>query len=82
MVSEFLTSDWGRLCDGDESVSFLFNGLLCANYSLVEKQELLFKPGLNRDGYFDSKKLIDQVETAIDIFEGKTKGFAQGLFIF
>ncbi len=34
MVSEFLTSDWGRLCDGDEFVSFLFNGLLCANYSL------------------------------------------------
>ena len=42
----------------------------------------MLKPGLNWDGYFDSKKLMNQVETAIDIFEGKTKGFAQGLFIF
>ena len=49
---------------------------------LCREARITFKPGLNRDGYFDSKKLIDQVETAIDIFEGKTKGFAQGLFIF
>jgi len=81
MVSEFLISDWGRLCDGDEFVSFLFKGLLCANY-LCREARITFKPGVNRDGYFDSKKLINQVETAIDIFEGKTKGFAQGLFIF
>jgi hypothetical protein len=42
----------------------------------------VFKPGKNRDGYFDAKKLIAQVDRAIDIFEGKVNGLAQGLFMF
>jgi hypothetical protein len=42
----------------------------------------LFKAGKNRDGYFDSDDLMQQVDHAIDIFEGRTKGFAQGLFLF
>jgi hypothetical protein len=42
----------------------------------------VFKPGKNRDGYFDLKKLITQVNCAIDIFEGKANGLAQGLFMF
>ena len=43
---------------------------------------ILFKPGVNRDGYFDANDLQKQVEHAIDIFEGKTNGNAQGLFLF
>jgi len=54
----------------------------CVLTILCREARILFKAGLNRDGYFDSQKLLDQVETAIDIFEGKTQGYAQGLFIF
>ncbi len=66
-------------------VMSLYDFCLQACYVLTiicREARITFKPGLNRDGYFNSKKLLDQVETAIDIFEGKTKGFAQGLFIF
>lgn len=42
----------------------------------------MFKPGKNRDGFFDSTELIAQVDRAIDIFEGKSNGLAQGLFLF
>ena len=42
----------------------------------------MFKPGKNRNGYFDAKELIDQVDRAIDIFERKTSGSAKGLFMF
>lgn len=42
----------------------------------------MFKPGKNRDRYFDSKGLVAQVDRAIDIFEGKVNGLAQGLFMF
>ncbi|KAF8957072.1 hypothetical protein BDZ97DRAFT_1603780, partial [Flammula alnicola] len=64
MVSDFLTSEWGRLTDGDEEA------------------RVFFKAGKGRDGYFDSEDLLQQVENAIDIFEGKTNGFATGLFLF
>ena len=43
---------------------------------------LVFKAGKNRDGYFTAQDLINQVDKAIDIFEGRTKGFVTGLFMF
>jgi len=43
---------------------------------------IVFKPGKNHDGYFTVKELIEQVECAIRIFEAKTNGLAQGLFMF
>ncbi|KAF8273930.1 hypothetical protein EI94DRAFT_1562909, partial [Lactarius quietus] len=43
---------------------------------------VIFKPGINRDGWFTSANLLQQVDYAIDIFEGKTKGNSQGLFLF
>jgi hypothetical protein len=43
---------------------------------------VFFKAGKNRDGYFDSEDLLQQVDKAIDIFEGKSNGFATGLFLF
>ena len=42
----------------------------------------MFKPGKNCNGFFDSTELITQVDRAIDIFEGKSNGLAQGLFLF
>jgi hypothetical protein len=43
---------------------------------------IIFKAGKNRDGYFTADNLIKQVDTAIDIFEGRTNGFATGLWCF
>jgi len=42
----------------------------------------MFKPGKNCDRYFDTKELLAQVNPTIDIFESKTNGLAQGLFMF
>ena len=42
----------------------------------------MFKPGKNRDGYFDLTELIAQVDCAIDIFEDKANGLALSLFLF
>ncbi|KAI0309113.1 hypothetical protein OF83DRAFT_1180000 [Amylostereum chailletii] len=43
---------------------------------------VVFKAGKNREGWFSAEDLLAQVDRAIDVFEGKTKGFAQGLFLF
>jgi hypothetical protein len=48
----------------------------------TREARVLFKAGRNRDGYFDADNLLSQVDKAIDIFEGLTKGYAQGLFLF
>ena len=50
--------------------------------SCFREARVIFKPGINRDGYFTSENLLDQVDSAIDIFEGKAEGKAQGLFLF
>jgi len=42
----------------------------------------VFKAGKNFNGYFTSDDLLAQVDNTIDIFEGLTKGQAQGLFVF
>ena len=42
----------------------------------------MFKPGKNHNGFFDSTEPITQVNHMIDIFEGKSNGLAQGLFLF
>ncbi|KIJ33830.1 hypothetical protein M422DRAFT_264120 [Sphaerobolus stellatus SS14] len=47
-----------------------------------EEARIVFKAGKNRDGYFSCQELLEQVDMAIDIFEGKTKGQAVGLFLF
>ena len=80
MVSDFLTTDWGRLCDGDRcALSSIFS--LTAHISFSNAR-VIFKPRKNRDGWFSVDNLLDQVDHAIDIFEGLTKGWAQGLFLF
>ncbi|KAF8263205.1 hypothetical protein EI94DRAFT_1807644 [Lactarius quietus] len=69
MVSDFLTSEWGRLLDKGPD-------------DIIEEARVIFKPGINRDGWFTSANQLQQVDYAIDIFEGKTKGNSQGLFLF
>ncbi|KAH8979873.1 hypothetical protein EDB92DRAFT_1954569 [Lactarius akahatsu] len=72
--SDFLTSEWGRLHDDPDD-----NGL---DGEKPQEARIFFEAGLNRDGYFSADNLLEQVDGAIDIFEGKTKGMAQGLFLF
>jgi hypothetical protein len=51
-------------------------------FIINREARIVFKAGKNRDGWFDTDNLLNQVEHAIDIFEGLTKGWAQGLFLF
>jgi hypothetical protein len=48
----------------------------------TREARIIFKAGKNRDGWFDADNLLQQVDNAIDIFKGLTKGWAQGLFLF
>jgi hypothetical protein len=48
----------------------------------IREAQIIFKAGKNRDGFFNADNLLRQVNKAIDIFEGLTKGWAQGLFLF
>ena len=83
MVSDFLTSDWGRLRDDNECVSFFIISLyLILTWCHDREARIIFKARKNRNGWFGSEHLIVQVDKAIDIFEGLTKGNAQGLFLF
>jgi hypothetical protein len=43
---------------------------------------LIFRPGKQRDGWFDSDHLLKQVNRAINLFDRMSNGQAQGLFIF
>ena len=49
---------------------------------LYREAWIIFKAGKNCDGYFTADNLIKQVDTTIDIFEGRTNGFATGLWCF
>ena len=84
MASDFLTSEWGHLKseDGTEYVHIPFILKQSVDNQSEREARILFKAGKNRDGYFDCDDLLKQVDKAIDIFEGRTNGFAQGLFIF
>ena len=42
----------------------------------IREARIIFKAGRNRDGWFDADDLLQQVDKAIDIFEGLTKGWA------
>jgi hypothetical protein len=67
-------------------VSPLWFSLSCYILSYIftstRETRVIFKEGKNRNGYFDADDLLRQVDNAIDIFEGLTKGNAQGLFLF
>jgi hypothetical protein len=82
MVSDFLTSEWGRLYNGKECVPFFFHPLFFITQCHDREACIFFKAGKNRDGWFGLDDLMTQVDKAINIFKGLTKGHAQGLFLF
>ncbi|KAH8987499.1 hypothetical protein EDB86DRAFT_3082231 [Lactarius hatsudake] len=55
MVSDFLTSEWGCLCDDPDD-----SGL---DGERPKEARIFFKAGLNRDGYFSADNLLEQVVT-------------------
>lgn len=77
MVSDFLTLDWGWLRDGDKwapsHLSYIFISHILTS---TREARIIFKAGKIRDRYFDMDDLLRQVDNAIDIFEGHTKGWA------
>ena len=81
MVSDFLSADWGRLHDDKRCILPMCHNTALTHSSYSEAHTF-FKPGKNRDGWFLAKELLTQLDTAIDIFEGLTKGWAHGLFLF
>ena len=81
MVSDFLTSEWGHLRDGHESVRCCHSPILSLTFVFREAW-IIFKAGKNRDGYFDAEDLLMQVNSAINIFEGLSKGNFRALFLF
>jgi hypothetical protein len=55
---------------------------ILSSSTCLSEARIFFKPGKSRDGWFSASNLLAQVDNAIDIFEGITKGMAQGLFLF
>jgi transposase len=53
MVADFISADYGWLTSPDGN----------------ESARVLFKPGKNRDGYFDCEDIINQTSTAMDILQ-------------
>jgi hypothetical protein len=51
-------------------------------FAFAREARIIFKAGRNRNGYFNADDLLQQVDKAIDIFEGFTKYWVQGLFLF
>ena len=81
MVSDFFTVDWGPLHDDNRCIFICF--LLSYVCSLLHSEVwIVFQTGRNRDGWFTAKHLLAQVDNAIDISKGHTKGYVQGLFPF
>ena len=81
MVSDFLTSEWGALHDNDQCAINLFFHTQIRSLSHSEAQKI-FWPGKNRDSWFTASHLLAQVDNTIDIFQRRTGGCTQGLFIF
>ena len=80
MISDFLTSEWGRLWDENR---FVFASLSLQPHSHFHSEaRVIFQPGKNQDGWFTADNLLAQVDHAIDIFEGLTGGYAQAIFLF
>ena len=81
MVSDFLTSEWGALHDNDRcAINLFFHTQICSlSHSEAWK---IFWPGKNRDSWFTASHLLAQVDDTINIFQRRTGGHAQGLFIF
>ncbi|KAF5337676.1 hypothetical protein D9758_013007 [Tetrapyrgos nigripes] len=69
MVSDFLTTEWGRLTLKDPE-------------SEEDEARVFFEAGSSREGYFTGEHVLKQVENAVDIFESRTGGTKTALFLF
>jgi hypothetical protein len=65
-----------------ESPLILISHIYLTHFISIREAQVIFKVGKNCDRYFNADDLLRQVDKAIDIFEGLTKGWAQGLFVF
>ena len=63
---------------------FSLSPLFIISHTFIPTREaqIIFRAGKNHDGYFNADNLLQQVDKLIDIFEGHTRGWAQGLFLF
>lgn len=53
------------------------------SYSLLHSEaQIVFWAGKTRDSWFTANHLLAQVDNTIDIFQERTKGHVQGLFLF
>src|ERR1700761_282031 len=66
MVLDFLTIEWGRLCDGNKCVSSFPPPCVYLTHP-ISQARILFKAGKNREGYFGAKELHQQVNNAIEV---------------
>ena len=73
-----MTLQWRRV----SPLLSIFLHIDLTHFTSIREAWIIFKAGRNRDGYFDANDLLKQVNNTIDIFEGLTKGWAQGLFLF
>ncbi|KIJ35041.1 hypothetical protein M422DRAFT_262785 [Sphaerobolus stellatus SS14] len=69
-----------------EGASIMISDFLVPEWGRLKDEDdearVLFRAGKNRDGYFYTKDLLQQVKKAINIFESRTKGTTTGLFMF
>ena len=80
MILDFLTLEWGCLWDKNR---YIFAGLSLQSHSQLHSEaQVIFQPGKNQDRWFTANNLLTQVNHAIDIFEGLTRGYAQTIFLF
>jgi hypothetical protein len=84
MISDFLTSEWGCLHNGNESVSIaVFPPFVLLTWTpLFREARIIFKAEKNHHGYFGTEEILTQVDSAINIFEGLSKGNFRALFMF
>ena len=81
MVLNFLMSKWGHLYDSNKSIHHCLSPIFLLTF-VFRKAQVIFKAGKNHDGYFGAKDLLMQVDSAINIFEGLSKGNFKVLLLF
>ena len=73
-----MTPQWRRV----SPLLPIFLHIDLTHFTSTREAQIIFKARKNRNGYFDANDLLKQVNNTINIFEGLTKGWAQGLFLF
>ncbi|KAF8269701.1 hypothetical protein EI94DRAFT_1500911, partial [Lactarius quietus] len=76
----------GALKPKGEGVSLMVSDFLTTEWGHLHhgdsEVQIIFCPGKNRDRQFTADHLLNQVDKAINIFQGFTNGCTQALFLF